>query len=270
MLMTTDQEPTDFEVAFQAGLEAHERGDHRTALTQRFEAYYAPDAPNFYDRGRAARDIAASFDRLGKTELDDRPYGTGLSNLDMAEAYAEYAYRDHKQFYFSMGRLAADRLHRNSGLVDMTYLSEQGAREFTVSAMYAAIIAARRNEGRQAERFINEGWLKSRQLYEHFGRNHQYDANMVSRVVGIRGFFGGEYVGKNNKLRPELVELSLASQTSALLGRDTKLSSAQVEQAQTKAIIRGLFALNVSRLQSLPTKRLTRPLSRYLLNRVVL
>ena len=139
----------------QAGVEAHAKQDYDNALTYRLQAYELGNYPQSWDKGRAARDVAASYDRLGDTGL--------------AELYAGAAYEQHARL-------------NNQGI-------EQGSREFTVSAMYAAIIAARQNRRSDALRFIGEAWGVSESLRGRFGQPHQYDVNLVGRVAGIEGTF---------------------------------------------------------------------------------
>jgi hypothetical protein len=188
----------------------------------------------------------------------------------MAEAYAEYAYREHKKYYRPASKASDGQEQGELDAEDMTYALDQGVREFTVSAMYAAIIAARQDRGDDALRFMREGWRKSRELKIAYGKPHQYDVNMVGRIVGIEGYFGGRHFDKYSSIGRAVVELARISQTDAVLGYDASLSPEHVKRAQRKAQIRGTAARSVARMQTWPTRQLTRPVSRYLLNKFVL
>lgn len=285
------EDVSDFDQSMRLGLESHRRDDYISALGNRFDAFYASDAPQPYDRGRAARDIAATFDRLGDTALSNKPYETDLNKTDltnqyMAEAYAEYAYREHSRYHNSIesyvtflstreGREDSARRNIPRGCMDLTYLNDQGAREFTVSAMYVAIIAARQDRGDDALRFINEGWSRSTYMMDKKGgKPHQYDVNMIGRVIGIRGFFANQHSGRGTRLGSQAREFPKISQTDKVLGYDTSLTPQQVRRAQLDARIRNLSARTVARTQSSstirPIRKATKPLAGYLLRKVVL
>lgn len=61
-------EAPDFETLMQDGIDAHAKGEHERALTYRLQAFELGEYPQPWDRGRASRDVAASYDRLGDTE----------------------------------------------------------------------------------------------------------------------------------------------------------------------------------------------------------
>jgi len=237
---------TDFESQMNQGIQAHADGDYLSALSHRLNAF-AAIPPHPYDRGRAARDIAATFDRLGNQKLKDSSKAT---NQEMAGAYAEYAYREHKKL---------SEIH-----------NLESTREFTVSAMYMAISAARQNDGINALKFIREGWRASKNLEDALGYPHQYDVNMSGRVLGIEGLYGPKDREHLRYLGEVTMQLANISQTSEIFGADTSLSLTEVKEQQHKAKIRSNAARAIVELQLLPTSKLTKALSNQLLKRVVL
>lgn len=228
-------ETLDFETLMQNGIDAHAKGEYEDALVYRLKAFELGQYPEPWDRGRAARDVAASYDRLGDTER--------------ATTYAATATKEH-------GELRDQQ-------------SERGAREFTVSAMYSAILAARQNQGEQALRYIGDAWATSEDLKAKFDKPHQYDVNLVGRVAGIEGVFA-----KPTKTTREIGKLAVQyaklSETNQVLEPNTRKSEAEVKEAQRKALIRGWVARSIVWLQSFPSRRFTKPIARKVLNKMVL
>ena len=228
-------EALDFETLMQNGIDAHAKGEYDSALTYRLQAFELGEYPQPWDRGRAARDVAASYDRLGDTQR--------------ATTYAATAYKEH------------------SDLRDKHI--ERGAREFTVSAMYAAILAVRQNQGERALRYIGDAWSTSEELKAEHSKPHQYDVNLVGRVAGIEGVFA-KPTKRTREIGKLAVQYAKISETNQVLEPNTRKTEAEVKEAQRKALIRGWAARSIVWLQSLPTRRFTKPIARTVLNKIVL
>jgi hypothetical protein len=224
-----------FETLMQNGIDAHAKGEYESALTYRLQAFELGEYPQPWDRGRAARDVATSFDRLGDTER--------------ATTYAVTAYKEHSE------------------LRDQQ--SERGLREFTVSAMYAAILSARQNQGERALRYIGDAWSTSEELKAKLGKPHQYDVNLVGRVAGIEGVFA-KPTKRTREIGKLAVQYAKLSETDQVLEPNTRKTEAEVKEAQRKALIRGWSARSIVWLQSAPTRRFTKPIARTVLNKIVL
>ncbi|MEI9914014.1 MAG: hypothetical protein WDN66_03440 [Candidatus Saccharibacteria bacterium] len=82
-------------------ISSHAIGDQQEAFAYRVAAFSDPEKPTRYDAGRSARDMSASLDRMSDEDFVDikQEYGfdSDLGRLVLADAYAEYAYREHKQ-----------------------------------------------------------------------------------------------------------------------------------------------------------------------------
>lgn len=244
-----------FEQEMQLGVAAHMHGDYSTALAHRFAAFSG--SSRSIEAGRAARDIAASFDRLGgsqRIEPDSYPYVA--SNSILANAYAEYAYREHKAAMVDVDRAVAD----------------EASREFTVSAMYAAIRAARSNKGADALEYIREGWNASSVLWIRNGKPHQYDVNIAGRVAGIEAVYGEKPTPLlTRKAGNKALKLAMYSEDpKKILGANESLDAKQIRRAKGKALIRGLAAQAIIGLEMLPTRSLTEPAAKKFLQKIVL
>jgi hypothetical protein len=244
-----DTPSPEFEVNMQHGLAAHAQhgqNEYIEALESRLGAFRLPP-PQPGDRGRAARDISASFDRLGNYQFGE---DWEQSNQVMAGAYAEYAIREHRKL-------------KDAG-------NERGAREFTASTIYEAIAAARQNNDNDALAVVREGWAISQELLGIYGKPHQYDVNLIGRVAGLEGMSGDKPKSAKRQLGNLAVSLAKNSQTNRVLEPDTSLDAAGIKQAQKTAWQRGLAAKAIIEMQALPTRRLTKPLARFILNKAVL
>ena len=228
-------ESADFETLMQNGIDAHAKGEYESALSYRLQAFELNEYPEPWDRGRAPRDIAASYDRLGDSRL--------------ATTSAYTAYKEH------------------GDLKDLN--SERGAREFTVSAMYAAIVAARQNKGDQALKYISEAWSTSEELKAKNGKPHQYDVNLVGRVAGIESVFA-KPTKKTLAIGKLAVQYAKLSETDQVLEPNTRKTETEVKEAQRKALIRGWAARSIVWMQLFPTRRITKPIAQTVLNKVVL
>lgn len=267
--MTFDRgEWPDFEELMTKGVGEHQAGRYEAALEPRLEAY-AHAEPGSIEAGRAARDLAATFDRLGP----DKPHGGCQSNRIMAAAYAEHAYRIHR------------RLAGNTNVET----DPQAVHELTPSALYMAIVAARQalhrgvrrqfqdpsdpslskqNLRQEALRFAREARQLGSNLFGINGRWHQYDLNVSGRIAGLEGLWGDATQGL--MLAIEAQRLALLSETPALLGA-TEQTTPEVEaRAQRKAMVRAKAAMAVARMGLGPLKILSRPIANQLVDRVVL
>lgn len=249
------QANTQFEHEMQQGLAAHRRGDYSSALMFRFAAF--SEKTDSIEAGRAARDIAATFDRLGENSTDlPAQRGYVIDNSILANAYAEYAYREHH----------AKMSDTDSGVADTA------AREFTVSAMYAAIRAARNGEGVNALELIREGWNASSVLWIRNGKPHQYDVNMAGRAAGIEAVYGDKPTPLMvRKLGRKSLKLALyAEDPQKVLGANNQLNAREIRVAKGKAFIRGLAAQAIIGLEMLPTRVYTEQIAQKILQKVVL
>lgn len=249
------QANAQFEYDMQQGLTAHRRGDYSSALTFRFAAF--SEKTDSIEAGRAARDIAATFDRLGESSTDfPTQHGYVIDNGILANAYAEYAYREH---------------HAIMSDTD-TGIADTAAREFTVSAMYAAIRAARNGEGANALELMREGWNASSVLWIRNGKPHQYDVNMAARVAGIEALYGEKPIPRMTRhLGAKALKIALYSEDpQKVIGANEQLSAKEIKVAKGKALIRGLAAQTIIGLEILPTRSYTESIAQKLLQKIVL
>jgi hypothetical protein len=187
------------------------------------------------------------LDRLGEVEFVG---DTLASNHDYASAFAEYAYREHKDL----------KEKRDS----------DGTREFTVSAMYMAILAQRVGNNHKAFSYIREAWNTSYQLHEKFKKWHQYDVNLFSRVVGIEATNGQTDLMRLREIGRDALILAKISETDAILNPNISLDSSQVRHAQRQAVIRARAAKVIVKLHELPPRKLNKKFSNKILQKIVL
>ncbi|MEI9914015.1 MAG: hypothetical protein WDN66_03445 [Candidatus Saccharibacteria bacterium] len=142
--------------------------------------------------------------------------------------------------------------------------------------MYAAINAARQDRGRQAVELAQEAWSYSTML-TNGQYDHQYDVNLVGRVAGIKGYFERPPYFRTAEPSCNLrayggwaVSIAKSSESPEIEGSNPNLSDAERHDARRKAVWRGRAARTITQLQSLPTRNLTRPISKKLLDKVVL
>lgn len=241
------------------GGQHHAREDYRAALGVRLDAFAI--AGNPIDSGRAARDISASFDRIGNTMFDSTDYRHPVDNSVRANAYAEYAYRAHDVSVLHSSDISSGRDIASDGLII--------AREFTVSAMYLAISQARANEYRKAIGVISEADRFSIALFRRFKQFHQYDVNLSPRVAALGSSMASIHPVLQSRARLAM-ELAALSETDAVLGFNPMLSDEQVAQAQRKAKIRAVAARAVVEAGIYPTRWITQPFVRGLIDKVIL
>jgi len=60
----------DFETLMQKGIDAHAKGEYENALTYRLQAFELGEYSKRWDREKAAREVATSYDRLGDTDRE--------------------------------------------------------------------------------------------------------------------------------------------------------------------------------------------------------
>ena len=264
---------SDFETFMRLGVQQHMHQRYLDSLSLRFMAYEAADNP--IDSGRAARDVSASFDRLGNTDLEDnRQSMEGVSNQLLAEAYAEYALREHDNFLPRLSILRPnDAIDIESLMSADSKLYEHtltGSREFTVSAMYVAILEARHGSGESALDIIRKATAVSWALSQRYGQHHQYDVNLMGRAAGIEGMFGSKPNRIGASKAKVAIDLARISETEKVIGFNESLNEEEVNQAQRKAVWRARAAKGIVTLAQLPTRSITRPIARKVLNKVVL
>lgn len=217
----------------------HNQGDYKGALENNLEAYELASDGSI-DKGRAARDCAAQYDRM---------HDTGA-----AQHWATLAFDIHNQSV-----LAA----QNTEAIN-TNQAHCALRERAASAMYVGIVGLRKvisNElanGAQDPTdkliplgFVRQSWndLSSAQILQ--GANpqiDQYQINAIRRVSIAESLHGNRK--RALKLGASAVILAFKSESPKLDTATPKLSDKQRYKAKMKALAGGILALTVNGLAS--------------------
>ncbi len=221
---------TNFEELMREAVIQHNLGDYEAALALSNEAYeMAPD--NSSEKGRAARDNSARYDRLGKTEE--------------AEQWADEAFNIH------------------DGLVkSMDDPNREAYRERSVSAMYVAVNGLRKAiHAKQAGQTVDDlSFLDSMRLTwsdlqkaraKANGLNRkidQYAINASRRASMAETLFGDRKIGLI--IGAKAVALAFASESPMLDTSNPNLTTKQRLQAKKKALLGGVAALGISVIAS--------------------
>ena len=238
----------EFDSAMHTAMEFQRDGRHEDALALRFEAYDLTESGSI-DHGRAARDIAASYDRLG--------------NLNRAQHYAMEAHETHKSIVDQDRR---DKPARRELGATQIYIGTVGLRNAIAVERETGVVDAEAT-GNTLDMF-RQANANLREL-EHGFRPDQYRINTVGRWALTEGLYGnparGVFVGIKGGVMaavsesPRLVENAAPDMP---LHDKLKVRARGIARA---AVAVGVSALNVFE----PIKKRTRKLSLMLANKAL-
>lgn len=220
------------------GVRLHNLREYEAARDKSLDAYALAPAMSF-EKGRAARDTGARYDRLGQSEE--------------AMRWANEAYDIHNQLVYSSS-------HR----------SREVYRERSVSAMYVGAMGLRkiihaRLEGVKTEADLDAPLTKMRQswsdiqlakkLAESFKdkRVDQYEINASRRVSMTESLIGNRKAGL--QIGARAVRLALASESPRMSTSTPGLPRRARLQAKVKAFVAGVKALGVGVIASPKSNR---------------
>lgn len=212
-----------FEQLMVEAVRLHNQGQYESALALSTEAYeIAPD--NSFEKGRAARDNSARYDRLGMAAD--------------AEEWAMMAYQTH------------------DGLVKTEGPTREALRERAVTAMYVgvsglrkAMVAKRNGQAIDASAlsFMKQTWSDIAQAKAQAeGINQkvdQYEINAARRVSIAESLLGDRKKGL--AIGARAVGLAFMSESPRLDTTNPNLTTIQRLRAKTKALIGSVAAVGV-------------------------
>lgn len=214
----------DFDRLMLDAAKYHSSGDYIEAVARRLEAYeLAPE--DSLDRGKAARDVATSYSKLGL--------------VDDADKYAKEAYDIHKSF------------------VELSeFPSAEHMREFRASAFCRAVNCYReyvdaKSSGinieplkTQAIGYIREAWygLDDGEPYSR-PKVSQNDIDMIAGVAAIEARVGDIYTAL--ELGAISVPLAFMSKSPKLETVATNLDKSERIKSRKRALFRGIGSLAV-------------------------
>ncbi len=223
-----------FEAFMNDGVRLHNLGEYEAARGQSLEAYnMAPN--NSLEKGRAARDISARYDRLGQN--------------DEAERWANEAYDIH-----------------NALVISTEPPNRDAYRERSTSAMYLGVMGLRkvikaRLEGTDAQpnltSFVEDKMAQSwsdiqtakRQATSKIDQKvDQYEINVSRRVSMAESLVGHRNIGL--QIGAKAVFLAFASESPRISTSNPELSQQDRLRAKAKALAGGIAALSVGILAS--------------------
>ncbi|GEM_PF-1192138 len=214
----------DFDRLMLDAAKYHSSGDYIEAVARRLEAYELTSEDSL-DRGKAARDVATSYSKLGL--------------VDDADKYAKEAYDIHKSF------------------VELSEIpSTEHMREFRTSAFCRAVNCYReyveaKNSGinieplkSQAIGYIREAWygLDDGEPYSR-PKVSQDDIDMIAGVAAIEARVGDIYTAL--ELGATSIPLAFMSESSKLGAIRTNLDKSEKIKSKKRALFRGIGSLAV-------------------------
>lgn len=221
----------DFEQTMARAAGLHRQGYHEAALRERLQAFDStPDGS--LERGRAARDAAASYDRLG--------------NPLEAHRWAITAFNTH-----------------NDLVMQEQPPSVVALRERSASAMYVGAIGLRsaivdglgENRAGEAETlsYVRCAWDDIRQVMTRRSSRlpDQYAINAAGRVSIAESLIGSKKAGLGIGARAVL--WSFLSESPRLETANLSLTPKERLRAKTRAFTRGVAAMGVGLLASVAT-----------------
>jgi hypothetical protein len=227
----SDFDKTAFEQLMGEAVQQHGQQQYEAALALSTQAYeIAPD--NSFEKGRAARDNSARYDRLGQQEE--------------AETWARVAYTVHDGLVTGMQRPTREAFRERS--VSAMYVGVNGLRK-----VFAARKAGIQTENPEALAAMRQTWsdLKAAKSQAQ-GINRkvdQYEVNAARRVSMAESLIGSKKAGIAIGVRA--VALAFWSESPRLDTANPNLTSRQRLQAKTKALLGGVAALGTG-LLSIP------------------
>lgn len=222
-----------FEALMSEGVRLHNLGEYEAARNQSQVAYILAPYSSF-EKGRAARDISARYDRLGL--------------IDQAESWANEAYSIHDTL-----------VHSTEPPTREAY------RERSVSAMYVGVMGLRkvikaRLESASTQPDINAPLSKMRQTWSDIQtakmqassridqKVDQYEINASRRVSMTESLIGSRKLGL--QIGAKAVRLAFASESPKMSTSTPELSRKSRLQSKAKALVGGIAALSVNVLAS--------------------
>jgi hypothetical protein len=222
----------DFEEAMQTGLEFQRDGMHEEALAVRLAAYHAA-ADGSIERGRAARDISASYDRLHMPSS--------------AIEYAEDAYDIHHALVWK-------------GLREARRERAASAMQVGGMALRAAISLERQN---LTGPDLQDAIWKARDMlqkadkdikHEERKKPDQYRVNLTGRRALAEGLYGR--MTRGLKLGMQATALASVSESPRFIANTTPdLSTRDKLKVRARAALRGIVAVGVTAMRVVPGTR---------------
>jgi tetratricopeptide (TPR) repeat protein len=225
-----DFDKEHFEFLMSNGVDSHNQNQYEQALYYSSKAYdMAPDASN--EKGRAARDSSARYDRLG--------------NLEKAEHYADEAFEIHDTIVKDMGDEP----------------SREALRERSVTAMYVGVSGLRKviearlnqetvNEQQQSLDMMRLTWsdlkIANKQASGVNRYVDQYQINASRRVSIAESIVGDKKQGL--KIGLGAVALAFLSESPHIDTSNPNKKTLGRLKAKTKALGGALLALSISSL----------------------
>jgi hypothetical protein len=245
-----------FEQLMGEAVHLHNERKYNDALALSTQAYeIAPE--NSYEKGRAARDNSARYDRLGDEEASER--------------WATEAYAIHdgllQETLQQIGGLTAGSPRQE--VIRRAQLTREAYRERSVSAMYVGVNGLRRSirdlrargqheSANDAVNYLRTTWsdLKDAKTLapKHIdGQIDQYEVNAARRVSMAESLFGNHKTGLAVGIRA--VKLAFWSESPRLDTANPNMTNKQRLRSKAKAFLGGVAAVGVGILSTRRTDR---------------
>lgn len=238
--MTTASSPEGhqtFESVMSHAVRLHDAGEYSAALVLRRDLYDNLDPTSQIERGRVARDVAASYDRLG--------------NSQDAEIWAKRAFSIHNAVIY------------NAETFQGTGRNEH--RERSVSAMYLAVVGARKaiESGASFKSAVGSDAVKLIELaradidkalsLSDGQKTDQYEINLSRRESIIESLFGDDEKGWSAGWLA--VRLAFMSESPRIDTHTPGLSLQRRLKAKAKALAGGIAAVGINMLTTYKDSR---------------
>lgn len=231
----------------QEALRQHRGGDYEAAISTAEQAYNGTEDP--LEKGRAARDIGARYDRLGK--------------IDDSKTWATTAYDMHKDAV-AKGVEGA----RRECAVSELYVGVGGLRKLLHTGAFS-----RSNNSDEASEVLghfNKSWADLQEAKKEPKTSgiqiDQYEINASRRVSMANTLLGNRRVGLSMAARA--IGLAFWSESPRLATANKDLSLKERFQAKQKALLGGVAALGIG-LINLPNISKTTKIAAKLTDKVL-
>jgi len=235
----------DFDRLMSEAVKSHISGDYEAALNNRIDAYYLVANRDDLKAGNAARDVAATFDRMANTSNIDAK--TALEHCDNADFWLNLAVEHH------------EKALQSSSFPNREEYRQISATEGQIARQGLHKILNKFNNGDndpELNQKTYEASIKSRQhIAEAMGQSSgvntladQFKINFITTHSLVESELGNRKQGF--WLGVQGVVLSVLSESKLLDTSSTSLSNKERFGAKKKSFLRGIGAIAVSVLGS--------------------